>query len=353
MMSALTPFDVLVTSYGSIESLQPLVDSLRAQTLPPKSIAIWHNGPHFLPSMRSHFGPGVQLLFTGENLGYGGACNRLFEKLGDGRALVVNPDVELLPDCLERLAESFVQRPGAMIVGGALVNTGTDGSSRVNAYGQRLTMDLVGINTDRGRTTAAFVEEASRVNGEAGSRYLGPSGALFAVDGTNWKAYFGNDSLFCESLFLYMEDVALWMKVRRAGGDIEFCPTALGRHRFSESTGQRSGLKLYHVERNRLWLLRALWGRAAVAVTTPFSVLRMGAYAWAARARGGAGSAGEESRMLAVALWRGWQDGLRLPVPDELQRYLGPEKAPSDLWAFVAPLSEQLRDPTALSVAKD
>jgi N-acetylglucosaminyl-diphospho-decaprenol L-rhamnosyltransferase len=346
MTPAPAPFDVLVTSYGSIEALQPLVDSLRAQTIPPRSIAIWHNGPHFSPSMRSHFGPGVQLLFTGENLGYGGACNRLFERVGEGRALIVNPDVELETDCLERLAQIFVEKPGAMIVGGALVNTGPDGSSRVNAYGQRLTMDLVGINTDRGRTTAPFVEEALQVKGEAGSRYLGPSGALFAVDRTHWMASFGSDPLFCESLFLYMEDVALWLKVRRAGGEIEFCPTALGRHRFSESTGQRSGLKLYHVERNRLWLLRALWGTASVALTTPFSVLRMATYAWSARVRGGSASTGE-SRTLAAALWRGWRDGLRLPVPGELSRYLGPEKAPSDLWAFVAPLSEQLRDPTA------
>lgn len=340
------PFDVLVTSYGSIESLHPLVDSLRAQTLPPRSIAIWHNGPHFSPSMRSYFGSNVQFLFTGENLGYGGACNRLFAQTGDGRALIVNPDVELETDCLERIADAFVEKPSAIIVGGALVNTHPDGSSRVNAYGQRLTMDLVGINTDRGLTTASFVEEAVRVKGEAGSRYLGPSGALFAVDRSNWKASFGMDPLFCESLFLYMEDVALWLKVRRAGGEIEFCPTALGRHRFSESTGQRSALKLYHVERNRLWLLRALWGMGAVAMTTPFSVLRMGAYAWAARAGGVAGSAGE-SRTLAVALWRGWQDGLRIPVPGELVRYLGVEKAPSDLWSFVAPISEQLRDPTA------
>ena len=39
-MSAPAPFDVLVTSYGPIEALRPLVDSLRLQTLLPRSIAI-------------------------------------------------------------------------------------------------------------------------------------------------------------------------------------------------------------------------------------------------------------------------------------------------------------------------
>jgi len=345
-MTAPAAFDVLVTSYGPIALLQPLIDSLRAQTLPPRTISIWHNGPQFDPAMRTHFGADVSLQFTGENLGYGGACNRLFDGEKDGRALVVNPDVELQPDCLQSLAEAFAENPSAVIIGGALVNQGPDGSERVNAYGQRLTMDLVGVNTDRGREVPVFVQDALRGKGEAGSRYLGPSGALFAVDRENWRARFGADAPFCESLFLYMEDVALWLKVRRAGGEIEFCPTALGRHRFSESTGQRSAMKLYHVERNRLWLLRALWGNAAVAASTPFSVLRMGAYAWAARLKGGAAATGE-SGPLMKALLRGWNDGLRLPVPEELVRYLGAERAPSDLWSYMAPLHEQLRDPTA------
>ena len=57
--------DVLTVSYGELEALGPLIESLRSQTRRPRNIDIWHNGPRFEPAMRSRFGPDVTVHFTG------------------------------------------------------------------------------------------------------------------------------------------------------------------------------------------------------------------------------------------------------------------------------------------------
>lgn len=350
-----SPIDVLTVGYGPLSALAPLCASLRAQTRPPRALRIWHNGPEFPAdpaAAAASLGPGVTLASSGENLGYGGGINRLVVALPaqePGVVVVVNPDVELAPDALARLADALEAAPDLVVVGGALFGQGADpgGPARVNAYGLRLTFDLVGVHPERGLTEAEFAPIAAAA-ADSGARYLGPSGALFAVDRARWADRVGGP-LFCESLFLYLEDVALWLKLRRAGAGVALCPDARGRHAMSASTGLRSPLKLYHVERNRLWLLRALGGLPAALAPAPLSLARLGAYGVASLRAGAAAPAAarDDRAALLGALLRGWRDGLTRPVPRELAGYLGPPRAPVDWWGYLAPLRAQLRDPVA------
>src|SRR6185503_11594056 len=109
--------------------------------------------------------------------------------------------------------------------------------------------------------------------------------------------------------FLYAEDVALWVKVRRARGEIRFRPEAWAEHAWSTSTGQRSALKLYHVERNRLWLARALLGDLRAAALLGFTGLRYAAYLATARRDDRA-----PGKPLRDALLRGLRDGMLGPL---------------------------------------
>jgi len=360
--------DVLIVSFGALSDLEPALASLRAQSVAPDQIFIWHNGPRFSESDRALFGPDVTLAWSGENLGFGGGINRLWALSKASHVVVMNPDVVLQADCLVKLISEMEKQPTAVLFGAALTEHGPGAESRINAYGQKLSFDFVGINTDRGLDAHTFDLQVQPRAFEAGSRYLGPSGALFGVNRAAWDSCCPGP-LFPESLFLYMEDVALAIRVRRAGGEIRFVPSARGQHAFSASTGRRSGLKLYYVERNRLWVLRALWGLKAAMAATPFTVARLAAYtAWgryrkhrkqrrvppaelqdraAVDAAGvGRNEADSVTPELARALIRAWRDGFRTR-PNELITYLGPEKAPADLWAYLAPLRAQLSDPTA------
>ncbi len=270
---------------------------------------------------------------SGENLGFGEGHNRLLERVEAEVAIIANPDLTLDAGCVERLADCLAARPAAVIAGAALLTP----QHTVNAYGLRLTRDLLGINTDRGRAHAELLA-AGRCQGDAADRsYLGPSGALFAVNRRAWPG----GPLFPRSFFLYGEDVALFVKVRRARGEIRFCPEAFAEHAWSTSTGVRSALKLYHVERNRLWLARALYGDVRAAALLGFTGLRYAAYlATSTRAERAAGAP------LRSTLARAIGDGLFGRLPAEVAAYLAC-RDPAPLDPYFAPLAEQLRNPLA------
>lgn len=295
--------EVLIVSYGPATELAPLLQSLQAQTLRPSAVRIWHNGPEF-PGP-----PGA--LSDGQNHGFGGGVDRLLSLVEDDIAVVVNPDCELDPRCLEELVAGM---DGASCAAAALL--GPD--DRVNAYGQQLTWDLVGINADRG----------SHADELDSKQYLGPSGALFALRPSRMPR-----PLFPYSFFLYMEDVALWMKLRSLGEPIAFCPRARAMHRWSVHTGRQSAMKLYYVERNRLWLSRAVRGLPATVASLAFTALRYAAYSVpAAPPTAGA----------AAALGRALREGLFGEVPQDVRDYFsGVRIRPGDY----APLRDQLRNP--------
>lgn len=319
--------EVLIVSYGDPESLRPLLESIARQTALPSAVRVWHNGPGPVPALLD----GAQVEGSGENLGFGEGVNRLFAKSRAPIVVVANPDLVLAPRCLEELARSLEESPEAVVAGGALL--GSDG--RVNAYGQKLTADLLGVNTDRG---AAL--ESLGASGDSRGDYLGPSGALFAVARDRWEAR-GLGQLFVRSFFLYLEDVALWIKLRRAGAGIVFCPRATAVHAWSSTTGQRSAQKLYYVERNRLWLLRALRGEGGALLRLPFTALRYASYLVAAPL-GSRTSRNDPG--LAGAFARALRDGLSAELPEELRGYLG---AGSLERRFFATLREQLKNPVA------
>ena len=328
-----------MVAYGAQEALSPLLASAGRQTLQPSRIRVWDNGPGQGVGPAVAGAAGVEVHRSAANLGFGEGVNRLFALAESEVVVVANPDLALDPACVQRLAAALEDDPEAVVAGGALADTGQP--ARVNAFGQRLTWDLVGINTDRGLPFDAFLAAAPR--GEAG--YLGPSGALFAVHRRRFLARVGGP-LFPASFFLYMEDVALWVRLRRAGVRILFCPAASATHGFSLSTGARSALKLYQVERNRLWLLRALSGRPLAAALLPFTALRYLSYLLGRRAPARAEAA--PASALAGAFARALRDGLFGPLPADVAGWFGPPPGLAGLGGLAryrARLRDQLRDP--------
>ena len=343
-----------MVSYGPASALGPLLASAALQTA-PVLVRVWHNGPGpleevaALPEARA---VSAVVLGGAGNLGFGAGINRLLraatEAGGPEVAVVANPDLVLAPDCVERLCEALSHEQ-VVVAGGAL---SSGGGASVNAFRLQLTWDLVGINADRGLPMGSLGPDTGHIP-EAGrpdmADYLGPSGALFAVHRGRYAAQVGGP-LFCEPLFLYLEDVALWIRLRRHRAGIAFVPQARAEHAFSQSTGQRSALKLYYVERNRLWLTRALWGTAQAAALLPFTGLRYASYllggVGAPRPAGGVRAASKDASAPALvkAFREALRDGLLAPLPEALRDYLAAGE-PRSLRPYRAGLAAQLKNP--------
>ncbi len=310
------------------------------QTLRPSAIRVWHNGPGAPPSRALLDEAGAELHQSGENLGFGEGINRLVALVHADIAVICNPDLALDPACIERLQAALVADESAIVAGAALSTDETP--ARVNAFALRLTWDLLGINIERGATLESLMTHSMDSQREP----LGPSGALFAVHLPRYRAALGGP-LFIGSLFLYLEDVALWLRLRRAGAQILFCPGAHAVHAWSSSTGQRSARKLYFVERNRLWLVRALRGRAMALVLLPFTLFRYAAYLARGRRTQTQTQAQDPTRTSEMlgAFWHALLDGFARALPDDLASAFAVRGTTPSLRRYTARLRDQLRNP--------
>jgi GT2 family glycosyltransferase len=273
----------------------------------------------------------VKQHWSGEGVGYGEGINQLLARTRAPRVVVATDDVVLDEHCVEGLAEEMDAHPRAVAIGCALV--GLDGL--VNAYGLRLTQDWLGINVDRSRQWDEFMRNAPR----GAAPYLGPSGALFALNREEWDRIAGGP-IFPRSFFLYMEDVMFGLRLRLLGAEVRFRPEAFATHAWSVATGQRSAEKLRLVERNRIWMLRAARGRTSAIARLPWTALRYASYLGA---RPAAGASGGAPRAFLTAL----REGFLTEVPDDVREYLRDVSGRSlPRWSF-AGLREQLRNPVA------
>lgn len=184
--------------------------------------------------------PEVELIRTGDNLGYAGGNNvgirRALERGADW-VLLLNQDAVAAPGLAEALARAPAARPDAGLLAcaiylddGTLQYAGASfnawlGYSGRGAYGRR------GSPGDRPR-------DVSRADG-----------AAMAVSRTAVERV----GLLDEELFAYVEDVDWSLRIRAAGLAVVLVPDARVRHRGSASTGGgASTANLYYDTRNTL-----------------------------------------------------------------------------------------------------
>ena len=122
---------------------------------------------------------------------------------------------------------------------------------------------------------------------------------------------------------------------------MRFCPSAWATHRWSAALGQRSASKLYYVERNRLWLVRALFGTPRAALLLGRTGLRYAAYLGAHR------KAHAPATGSAAALAKAISEGLRTPIPADVSDYFRGCEASRLPRSFFASWSEELKSPIA------
>jgi GT2 family glycosyltransferase len=200
--TALDPLDVSVVTYNSARWLEAFVESLLGQTVGPGRLSLFvrDNGSRdgtlaLLDRLRERFGPRLarfDVEADGRNLGFGLGHNR---NAARGRApflLVLNPDLELEPDALARLAAAVARADDDV---------------------------------------AAF--ELRQVPYEHPKRYdpvTGETGWSSAAALLLRRAAFDAVGGFDERIFLYGEDVDLSWRLRDAGWRLLYVPGAVVRH---------------------------------------------------------------------------------------------------------------------------
>jgi GT2 family glycosyltransferase len=228
---------VVVPNWNGRRWLPGLLDSIDGQTRAPDEVVVVDNGSAdgSLAWLRER---GVRTIALGRNTGFAFAANRGIESVECEAVALVNTDVELEPDWLERAT-------GALDDGVASVATKMvllDDPEILDDAGDELRRDAVAHQRGHGRRD----DGRFSVPGEAFSACAGAAvyrrGAVLDVGG------------FDERLFSYLEDVDLGLRLRLAGWRCAYEP-AVARHARHGSSERLSPTVDAWVARNTLLLV--------------------------------------------------------------------------------------------------
>ena len=183
--------------------------------------------------------PAVQVIQNATNVGFARAVNQGLRVARGQFALVMNPDVILLPSALPRLMEFMTTHPHAGIVGPRLLNSdGTvqgsarrDPSPRTALFGRSAPLTQLFPNNPVSQQELP----ALSVTGDAPVEVDWLSGACLFVRRTAWEQV----GLLDEQFFLFWEDADWCLRFRQAGWRVCYVPGAAGTHVIGVSRAKR------------------------------------------------------------------------------------------------------------------
>jgi len=229
-----TPIGLVTITYSPGDQLSALLDSIPAATGRPVTVVLADNGSTDGSVEAAAARPGVQVVRTGGNIGYGGAANAGVAALDPviGWVVVINPDVVLGQGSIDALLAAAGRHPdgGAF---GPLITT-PDGvvypsARHLPSVGLGAGHALLGWWWPGNPWTRAYRQDrAEPVERTAG--WL--SGSCLLLRRAAFDAVHGFDPEY----FMYFEDVDLGERLGRAGWTSVYCPSARVVHIGGHST---------------------------------------------------------------------------------------------------------------------
>ena len=233
------PIGLVVVTYSPGDTLAALLDSIPKATERRVEVVLADNGSTDGSVEAAADRPGVRLVRTGGNLGYGGAANVGARALDPAAQaiLVINPDVVLDPGSVDALLAALDRLPRAGSVGPLIVDeqgTVYPSARRLPTVGTGIGHAMFGWWWPSNPWTVAYrLDHAEPVERPAG--WL--SGSCLLVRRTAWDQVGGFDPAY----FMYFEDVDLGDRLARAGWSNVYCPTALAAHEGGHATEREPG----------------------------------------------------------------------------------------------------------------
>ena len=224
---------VVVVTYSPGAALTEFLTSLSTATTAPYDVVLADNGSTD-GAPESAVGPGVELLRTGGNLGYGRAANAGAAGSAADWLVVANPDVVWSPGSLDLLLDAGARWPSAGCLGPAIRTPDGQLYPSARAFpslGRGIGHALCGWWWPGNPWTRSYRAEVGRpVEGPtgwlSGSCMLLRRSAFEAVDG------------FDPSYFMYCEDMDLCRRIAEFGFRNVYVPSAVVTHSGGHATSR-------------------------------------------------------------------------------------------------------------------
>jgi GT2 family glycosyltransferase len=234
---------VVIPNLNGKAFLGDCLRSLERQTFKDFEVIIIDNGSTdgSVRHVKTEFPWLGSIIENQSNLGFAKACNQGIEASDGEFIALLNNDTEADPGWLSELVKVAEANPGAGMF-----------ASKTLFFDRRETIDTAGhliypdgLNRGRGRL------EPDRGQYDDRTDIFFPSGcaALYRA------RMFDEIGLFDEHHFAYGDDIDVGIRGRLAGWKCVFVPGSVVFHRYSMTTGEYSPMKVYLVERNRIWIV--------------------------------------------------------------------------------------------------
>ncbi|MBD0281650.1 MAG: glycosyltransferase family 2 protein [Thermoleophilaceae bacterium] len=259
---------VVIPNWNGAAWLTGCLDAVAAQTHPPEEVVVVDgaSSDDSLTVLSQH--PSApRVVQLGANLGFGAAANRGIAATCADAVALVNTDVVLAEDWLERALAALASHADAAAVATKMV--ALDDPGRIDDTGDFLGRDGAAVQRGKFRPDHGQWDAPGEVWGACAGAALYRRDAVLAVGG------------FDERFFMYLEDVDLALRLHLAGWRCRYEP-AVARHAAEGSSGQLSRPPAFWVARNNLLLV----AKAFPLRWAPFVLYRQAGYAWHAARQG-------------------------------------------------------------------
>jgi GT2 family glycosyltransferase len=252
-MGAMTPsIDAVIVVYNRYELTDSCLRHLAAQSLAHNLIVVDNGSTDDTRARIAEDWPGARLVCFDDNRGFAEACNRGVAAGSAKIVVLLNNDVECLPDFLEAIVEPLESDPRCGSVASLMLQPG---GQTIDSFGLSADSTLAGFPRLHGHPAAHAADPPA-------GNIAGPAGTAAAYRREAWEQLGGLD----ESIFAYLEDFDLALRLRSAGWSTDARADASGIHLGSATHGHRSAWQRRHGGFARGYLLRryaVLRGRAA------------------------------------------------------------------------------------------
>jgi GT2 family glycosyltransferase len=234
----MSQISVIVPVWNGRDLLQKLLDSLRRQTYPIAEVIAIDNGSRDGAAELAE-GARARVIRMGFNSGFSRAVNRGIAACLTEWLAIVNTDVELAPDWLEKLMHA-AQDPGIWFATGKILSS-TDPGTIDGTY-DALCRGACPWRIGSGRPDGPHFSRPASIHFASGTA------SLFRA------ALFEHVGQFEESFDSYLEDVDLGIRCALQGYAGVYVPEAVSYHRGSGSAGKWHPDTVRMISRNQLLL---------------------------------------------------------------------------------------------------
>jgi GT2 family glycosyltransferase len=232
---------LVIPNWNGRPWLPGCLESLRRQKLPPDEIIVVDNGSAdgSVGYLRAEH-PGVRVLALDSNTGFAHAANQGLRAATSEYVAMLNADVVLEPDWLERMVRTLAEHPSAASAACKMLSLG----DRRFVYDAGDVLRRDGACEQRGRfgRDDGRWDEPGEIFGACAGAAIYRREAVLELGG------------FDERYFAYLEDVDLALRLQLSGWRCRYEP-AVALHAGEGSAHQLPGGHLRLVQRNTLFLV--------------------------------------------------------------------------------------------------